>query len=270
MAILLTKTNLGLSAFYTPMQRTVPHKMEAEDSSLVTTQLNGISLHRLKTKLGTKALPTAELTLCDTRAYLIGEEGQGVKEISTVLNITRVHNAVTACGLWGRGLAISRAFARVRFVLGRRLMKKPAHVKTMAKNHVQYRASMLLTFSVVALLGISEQTIQSSLQRCDTADDLVPCDSRAAALLLRVLTPIVKASTAKFAIAGLAECMESIGGIGYLDSSSPLDVETNIARLYRDANVLSIWEGTTDVMADDTIRVLKGKDGEVVLTALDA
>ena len=79
---------------------------------------------------------------------------------------------------------------------------------------------------------------------------------------------MAKALTAKAAISGLAECMESLGGVGYLDSSSPLDIATNIARLYRDANVLSIWEGTTDVMAEDTIRVLKGKSGPEVVRAL--
>ena len=94
-------------------------------------------------------------------------------------------------------------------------------------------------------------------------------DGPAASLLLRVLTPAFKALTAKAAIAGLAECMESLGGVGYLDSSSPLDIGTNIGRLYRDASVLSIWEGTTDVMADDTIRVLKGKGGAEVIATLE-
>lgn len=64
--------------------------------------------------------------------------------------------------------------------------------------------------------------------------------------------------------------MESLGGIGYLDSASPLDIATNVARLYRDANVLSIWEGTTDVMAGDTVRVLKGPSGGDVAAALQA
>lgn len=63
--------------------------------------------------------------------------------------------------------------------------------------------------------------------------------------LLRLLTPAVKGITAKKAIAGLAECMESLGGVGYLENE---DMQFNIARLYRDANVLSIWEGTTDMM----------------------
>ena len=156
-------------------------------------------------------------------------------------------------------------------VRGRPLMDLQPHVRMMAKEHVDYRAYMLMTFFVVALLGVSEQASSKSRQTSQksgsSAAHLVP-SGPAVVLLLRVLTPVLKALTAKAAIAGLAECMESLGGVGYLDSSSPLDIGTNIARLYRDANVLSIWEGTTDVMADDTIRVLKGKEGQDVMAAL--
>ncbi|MCJ1450602.1 hypothetical protein MMC28_000935 [Mycoblastus sanguinarius] len=272
MTILIAKTpEGGISAFYAPMRRKFPSEKRDGTASLdLTTGLNGITIQRLKSKLGTRPVPTAELSLNNTRAYLLGAPGQGVREISTVLNITRVHNALTAVGLWGRGLAISRAFARVRSVRGKLLAKVPAHVRTMAKGHVEYRASMLLTFFIVALLGVSEQPDSRSPSGArDPPDSLVPKDHRVALLLLRVLTPTLKAMTTKSAIAGLAECMESLGGVGYLDSCSPLDIGTNIARLYRDANVLSIWEGTTDVMADDTIRVLKGKGSKEVLAALE-
>lgn len=101
-AVLLAKwLDGGFSAFYAPIQRTVPHKTEAEDSSLITTELNDITIHQLRPKLGTRPVPTAELSLTSMRAYLLGTPGQGVKEISKVLNIARIHNAVTACGLWG-------------------------------------------------------------------------------------------------------------------------------------------------------------------------
>jgi hypothetical protein len=85
--------------------------------------------------------------------------------------------------------------------------------------------------------------------------------------LLRLLTPVVKGVTAKKAIAGLAECMENLGGVGYLENE---DMQFNIARLYRDANVLSIWEGTTDMMAHDVLRVLYGKTSKEVIAAMDA
>jgi alkylation response protein AidB-like acyl-CoA dehydrogenase len=267
MAVLLARTHSGrLSAFYAPMRR-----MSPSDSAGV--ELNGITIQRLKSKLGTRAVPTAELVLNDMRGYMIGQEGDGVREISTLLNITRIHNTVIALGFWGRGLAISRAFARVRIVGGRPLIEIPAHVATMASQHVEYRGWMHLTFFTVLLLGISEQLPSSSSNPSHPSpapgtplSKLQPSHSDAK-ILLRVLTPIIKALTAKASIAGLAECMESLGGIGYLENE---DMEFNIARLFRDANVLSIWEGTTDIMASDMLRVLKGKQSAEVLRVLEA
>ena len=259
MTVLLARTPKGVSAFYAPMRRTV----SSADGPVNETELNGVSIQRLKAKLGTRPLPTAELELKNMRGYLLGEEGKGIKEIATVLNITRVHNAVTTVGLWGRGLAISRAFARVREAGGKRLAEVPAHVRTMATQHVNYRANMHLTFFTVALLGLSEQhtACQSSVDR----NPIMPSSQEAVQLMLRVLTPVTKALTAKAAIAGLAECMESLGGVGYLENE---DMTFNVARLFRDANVLSIWEGTTDIMADDVMKVLKGRSGGKVMAVL--
>ena len=87
------------------------------------TELNGIVIQRLKNKFGTKSLPTAELELSGTRAYLIGEEGRGIQEISTILDITRLYSAVSAVGYLGRGLAIARSFATPRF-LGHNIVPK--------------------------------------------------------------------------------------------------------------------------------------------------
>jgi alkylation response protein AidB-like acyl-CoA dehydrogenase len=263
MAILLARTHSGrLSAFYAPMRRTSP-------SNPAETELNGVSIQRLKSKLGTRTLPTAELVLNDMRGYLLGQEGDGVREITTLMNITRIHNTGTAMGYWGRGLAISRAFSRVRVVGHRRLTDIPAHVATMASQHVEYRGWMHITFFTVLCLGISEQPpspSSTSAQRENKSLSLIQPSPSDAKLLLRVLTPIIKGLTAKATIAGLAECMESCGGIGYLENE---DMEFNIARLFRDANVLSIWEGTTDIMAHDVLRVLKGRLGAEVLEVLD-
>lgn len=75
---------------------------------LANGERNGVKIIRLKRKLGTRALPTAELELKGMRAWLIGEEGEGIKQIATVLNITRVHNAVSAISFMRRGLAIAK------------------------------------------------------------------------------------------------------------------------------------------------------------------
>ena len=259
MAVFLARDHSdGISAFYAPIRRT-----SISRDSRLESEMNGIAIQRLKSKLGTRPLPTAELELMDMRAHMIGTQGRGIRAISTVLNITRVHNAVTALGYWGRGLAISRAFARVRIIGDQLLSDLPSHVRTMAAQTIQYRGYMHLTFFTVFLLGLCEHP-RSPTSHIPIA--FSPSILGEAPLLVRLLTPVVKALTAKACIAGLQECMESLGGIGYLEND---DMRFNIARLFRDANVLSIWEGTTDVMAADAVRVLKGQNGGKVLTLLD-
>ncbi|KAI9699587.1 MAG: hypothetical protein M1820_007086 [Bogoriella megaspora] len=260
----------GISAFYAPLQRTTS---SPSPSSLSTTEPNGVQIQRLKSKLGTRALPTAELELRNTRAYLLGPLGQGTKQIATVLNITRVHNAVTAVGFWGRGLGISRAFARVRRVGGGRLLcDVAAHVKGLAELTVDYAGVMQVVYFVVVVLGVCEGK-EFGEGKGGGGDVEMPrllegMGWQQVKGLLRLLTPVVKAVSALKAIGSLSKLMESLGGVGYVDDSG--DPETNIARLLRDAQVLSIWEGTTDVMAMDLVRVLKGRDGNVVIDALES
>lgn len=76
----------------------------------------------------------------------------------------------------------------------------------------------------------------------------------AVSALFRVITPLAKAITAKTSIAVLGECMESLGGVGYLENEEYGGM--NVQRLYRDVNVLSIWEGTTNVLAVELVRAL--------------
>jgi alkylation response protein AidB-like acyl-CoA dehydrogenase len=83
-SLVLAYTPNGLSCFFAPTRRLLA------DGSIV---MNGIRIQRLKNKLGTHALPTAELEIKDMRAWLVGEEGKGVKVISTVLNNSRFHNS---------------------------------------------------------------------------------------------------------------------------------------------------------------------------------
>ncbi|KAE8377945.1 acyl-CoA dehydrogenase/oxidase [Aspergillus bertholletiae] len=258
MMVLLARTPKGISTFFAPMRRT----LEGKDVLGNDSELNGVSIQRLKNKLGTRALPTAELELKGVRAWLVGEEGRGTKEIATVLNIARIHNGVTAIGFWGRGLGIVRAFTRVRVVGRRPLWERTAFMRNLARMHVEYRANVLFNLFIAALLGVTEQDTIAAFNSCQRSPSdlgLTPGlqDIPMAEYLLRLLTPTLKGHCSKTSIAGLQECMECLGGVGYLENE---DMQFNIARLYRDANVLPIWEGTTDMMADDSvIRVLYGK-----------
>ncbi|MGA8051963.1 MAG: acyl-CoA dehydrogenase family protein, partial [Burkholderiales bacterium] len=194
---------------------------------------NQLKVDRLKDKLGTRKVPTAELTLEGTRAIPVAELGNGVRAISTVLNITRVWNAVSAVSYMRRGLALARAYAAERVAFGARLADKPLHVDTLAGLQAEYEAGFQLAFFVVELLGRVERGAASAEQQA----------------LLRILTPVAKLLTGRQSVAVLSEVLEAFGGAGYVE-------DTGLPMLLRDAQVFPIWEGTTNVLALDTLRAI--------------
>ncbi|KAM0547561.1 hypothetical protein ACHAPJ_010305 [Fusarium lateritium] len=255
MAIAIARTAKGLSAFFVPMRRTVTI------GGVTTTELNGVRIRRLKQKLGTKPLPTAELEINGMRGWLIGKEGKGINEVGVVLNVTRIHLNIGVLGAAGRALSAARSFARVRKVArGTPLSSMPLHMRTLGKAHVTYRAQMMLGFFVTALLAKSEK------QQLDPPPllDLVPKSSNDVSCLLRLLGSVVKASSAMDCCGVVQTAMESLGGVGYLENG---EMYFNVARLWRDTSSVLIGEGTTDVLATDVVKVMKGKIGSYVMQA---
>lgn len=216
-----TPGSRGLSLFY----------VETRDAD---GNLNNIVINRLKDKMGTKALPTAELELQGTAAKLIGEPGRGVANITTLVNVTRLYNAVSSVSLMRRGLALARDYARRRVAFGRALADKPLHAETLANIEVNFTGCFLLAFRGIELLGREE---------CGVA---TPSDSA----VLRLLTPIAKLFTAKHCVATSSEILESFGGAGYVEN-------TGLPKLLRDGQVLSIWEGTTNILSLDCLRAIE-------------
>ncbi|KAI0117851.1 very-long-chain acyl-CoA dehydrogenase [Nemania sp. FL0031] len=272
MTILLAQTPKGLSAFYAPMRRYNPSLVVSATGITGGTELNGVTISRLKNKMGTKSLPTAELQLQGMRGWLIGKEGQGIKEISTILTITRIRSAISALGHVSRGLTVARAFSEVREVgAGRgkrmKLVDSALHMHTLADMTVEHHAMMLLTFYSSYLLGLEENP--SSTRTPLPAVTTVTPPSELVTPLLRVVTPLLKAYVTKQAIPLVYACMESLGGVGYLESTE--SEHMNLARLFRDTCVLNIWEGTTDVLSTDLVRALKHpKGGPDSIKALDS
>ncbi len=209
-------------------------------------RFRNIEIDRLKDKLGTRMLPTAEIRLLGTPAELVDTTQHGVRSIAPMLNVTRLWNAVCATGFLRRALTLARDFATRRVVFGMPLIDQPLHQQTLADLQAELEACFHLTFYVAELLGKSEQS---------------DCDD-ATRHLLRLLTPIVKLTTAKAAVAGVSEAIECFGGIGYVEDSG-------LPTLLRDAQVLPIWEGTTNVLALDVLEVLKQIGGlQHYLTAI--
>ena len=209
---------------------------------------NVILVRRLKDKLGTRSLPTAELELQGAIAVPVGDpyEGGGVRRIATMLNITRIHNALGSAGSLARGLAWSRAYASVREVFGGRLQDLPAHRATLTDLAVDYAATLALVLRCCELLG--------QMEHGHASDDQVAT--------LRALTPVTKLATARWAVAGVAEAMEAVGGVGYCEDST-------IPALVRNTHVQPIWEGTTNVLALDMLRA-EERSGAVSALLADA
>lgn len=193
-------------------------------------QLNGIRIERLKDKLGTRKLPTAELLLDGCVAQLVTETRGGTRAIEPMLTVTRAWNAVTAAAFMRRGVALATAYAVQRNAFGKPLAEQPLHIETLAMLQAESRAAFCLAFEVVRLLGLKEANDITDAQRA----------------LLRLLTPLVKLTTAKQAVAVLSEVLECFGGAGYVE-------DTGLPSLLRDAQVLPIWEGTTNVLALDAL-----------------
>ena len=206
---------------------------------------HNIEINRLKDKLGTRKVPTAELILNGTPARLVLGTTDGVRNIAPLLNITRLWNGISSVALMRRALALAFDYAGKRVAVGAPLAEKPLHMDTLLGLQAEAEAAFQLAFYVAELTGRSEAG--------ESDDD--------DAWLLRLLTPVMKLTTAKQAVTVASEVLESFGGAGYVE-------DTGLPVLLRDSQVLPIWEGTTNVLSLDTLRALGVGESLEPLTSL--
>lgn len=216
-----------LSLFYLPIRN--------ESGSL-----NGIEVEALKDKLGTRALPTAQLLLTGSKAKLVGEKGKGVKTIATLFNITRIYNTISAVSYMRRSYALSKSYSAQREAFGQKIEHHLLHKRALREMEIAYQSNTMLGLFLAQLLGKED---------CNKATETEKS-------LLRLLTPVAKLYTAKNAIKYASELIEMHGGVGYLEDSG-------IPVILRDAQVLSIWEGTTNVLSLDMLRAIEKENGLV-------
>jgi acyl-CoA dehydrogenase len=200
--------------------------------------LQNIEVLRLKDKLGTRKVPTAELMLTGTTAVPVMGLHNGVRNIVPMLHLTRTWNSVSAASFMRRGMALARSYAQKRLAFGALLAQKPLHVDTLAWMQAETEAAFHLTFFLVELIGRDEAEVISEEE----------------AHLLRLLTSLAKLTTGKQAVVVASEVLEAFGGAGYVE-------DTGLPVLLRDSQVLPIWEGTTNVLSLDALRAL-GRSGE--------
>ncbi len=193
---------------------------------------NTIKIHRIKDKLGVRSMPTGEVTLDKSEAFLVGGAGEGFKLMTEMLNMSRLYNSVASVAAMRRSVLEALAYGDQRKAFEKPLWELPLWRATMADLIAEHIGAMHLVFSVTKYL--------------DQADG----GDKAAEYMARLLTPMSKALTGKLAVFTASEAMEAIGGNAYIE-------EHIMPRILRDSQVLPIWEGTTNILALDTIRVLK-------------
>jgi acyl-CoA dehydrogenase len=195
---------------------------------LLTSDNPGFHIDRLKQKLGVRSMPTGEVTLENAVAEEVGDFGA----MAEMLNLSRLYNSVASVAVIGRALHEALWYAGRRRAFGRPVASFPLAEETLLDLDAEHAAALALTFDAVHAL------------------DLADGGDEGARRLLRILTPLAKAVTGKLAVPAVSEAMELLGGNGYIE-------ENVLPRLLRDAQVLPIWEGTTNILVLDTLRAAK-------------
>jgi putative acyl-CoA dehydrogenase len=220
--LVLAQTKAGLTCFFMPRFR--------PDGSV-----NALHFQRLKDKLGNRSNASAEVEFSDAFAFRVGEEGKGISTILQMVQLTRVDCAIASAGLMRMGLAQAVHHCRHRKVFGRRLVEQP------------------MMRAVLADMALTVEAAVALVMRLCRSFDLAPRDPAEAARA-RLLTPAVKYWVCKTAPRFLYEAMECLGGNGYVEDSV-------MPRLYREAPVNAIWEGSGNVMCLDVLRVFAREEG---------
>ncbi|TDT99563.1 putative acyl-CoA dehydrogenase [Azorhizobium sp. AG788] len=204
--------------------------------------VNGLRLQRLKDKLGNRSNASSEVEFDRAFAWRVGTEGRGVATILEMVQLTRLDCAVSSAGLMRRALSEALHNARHRSVFGRRLVVQPAMRLVLADLALEAEAATALAMRLAASFDAAAGSPQEAARA-------------------RLLTPAVKFAVCKAAPDFIYEAMEAVGGNGYVEDSP-------LPRLFREAPVNAIWEGTGTVVALDLLRAA-GRDPEAVVLLLD-
>jgi putative acyl-CoA dehydrogenase len=214
--LVLAQAEGGLSCFFLP--RILPDGTR-----------NAIRLERLKDKLGNRSNASGEVEFQDASAWLVGEEGDGVRHILKMGGLTRFDCALGSHGLMRRGLSVALYHALQRQAFGKPLIEQPMMRQVLAR----------------MALRLEGQT--AALMRLARAYDSTGTGTPLEQALCRVITPAAKFEVCRQGIPFIGEAMEALGGIGYCE-------ESELPRLYREMPVNSIWEGSGNIMCLDVMR----------------
>lgn len=215
--LILAQAEGGLSCFFVP--RILPDG-----------ERNAIRIERLKNKLGNCSNASSEVELHNAQGWLLGEEGEGLRQILQMGNHTRFDCALGSHAMMRRGLSIALYHAFQRQVFGKPLIEQDLMRQVLSRMALRLEGQTMLLMRLASTWEVPEDI-----------NEQVFC---------RLLTPATKYEVCRQGIPFIAEAMEVLGGIGYCE-------ESELPRLYREMPVNSIWEGSGNIMCLDVLRTLK-------------
>jgi putative acyl-CoA dehydrogenase len=216
--LVLAQSAAGLSCFLLPRV--------LEDGTT-----NGMRLQRLKDKLGNRSNASGEVEYDDAVAWLVGEEGHGIRTIIEMVNMTRLDCVLGAATGMRTGVVAAAHHVAHRSAFGRVLAEQPAMTAVIADLAIESEAA---TMAALRLAGATDRAVRGD---------------QAEAVFRRLALAATKYWVCKRAPAHAAEALECLGGNGYVE-------ESGMPRLYREAPLGSIWEGSGNVAALDALRAL--------------
>lgn len=214
--LVLAQAPEGLSCFFVP--RLLPDG-----------QRNALHLERLKDKLGNRSNASSEVEFVEACGWLVGEEGDGVRQILKIGGLTRFDCALGSHALMRRAYSVALYHALQRQAFGKNLVDQPMMRQVLGQMALRLEGQTAFLFRLA--------------RAWDSRDDAREV------LWARLFTPAAKFAICKSGIPFVAEAMEVLGGIGYCE-------ESELPRLYREMPVNSIWEGSGNIMCLDVMRVL--------------
>jgi putative acyl-CoA dehydrogenase len=227
--LVLAQAEGGLTCFFMPRFR--------PDGAI-----NALHFVQLKNKLGNRSNASSEVTFDRAYAVRVGDEGRGIRTILQMVQLTRLDCAVSSAGIMRMALAQALHHARHRVAFQKTLV-----------DHTVMRG-------VLADMALEVEGAVAAVMRLCRSFDLAGAEQREA-MRARILTPALKYWICKRAPAFVYEAMECVGGNGYVEDSV-------LPRLYREAPVNAIWEGSGNIMALDVLRAANSAGARDVIEEL--
>jgi acyl-CoA dehydrogenase len=198
--------------------------------------LNGIHIRRLKDKLGVRAVPSAEIEFEGAKAYVVGQKEKGIYYMMEALNLSRICNAAASIGIMRRAYLEAKNYVFHREAFGEVLANYPMIKENLVKLAVKQEIETSAVFRLAEMFD-----------RCENGETPATENEKA---LTRLLIAILKKETAEQAIHFSHEAIEMHGGNGYIE-------DFVLPRLLRDAQVLTVWEGTSNILGLEVLRLMK-------------